>query len=210
MGSQVGPSPAVLEDTSPSQLDVLVTAQMGYIDQGADQTLIDLTFQHDRRPVKFVAGELMKCNDAPVKSFTGSFELELPTISIAGRQVKCLYRSGGQTASVSFELPPRLVILAPSSGQQIRRGTRTVVRFDGATAAELWVVALGPDAKAVAETIDVAKAMTTLDTSKVGAGDGSVTLTDPLDFDMPRVDGLEFRSIRATARRTTTIPVVWI
>jgi hypothetical protein len=72
------------------------------------------------------------------------------------------------------------------------------------------VVAFGPDAKAVAETIDVAKAMTTLDTSKVGAGDGSVTLTDPLDFDMPRVDGLEFRSIRATARRTTTIPVVWI
>lgn len=50
--------------------------------------MIFVSFQHDGRPVQFVAGETMTCNSVGSKRFTSSFEGEFATASIAGKNVE--------------------------------------------------------------------------------------------------------------------------
>lgn len=209
--SEAGPSPVVLKDTSPGQLTVSVGVNMGGYDANArDRTLIDVNFLHDSRPVRFIAGEQLKCNDVPLKSFTGSFEIEFATMLIAGKAMTCVYRSGSQTASLTFDIPPALVILSPTDHEKVRHGPRTTVRYSGAMKSDLWVVALSPNAKAVAETNEITTTMATLDTSALGTGDGSIALTDPSNFALTDIQGHQFRSVQGTARRMTMVAVAWI
>jgi len=208
--SQAGPSPAVLKDTSPSQLTVFVAANMGGYDATTrDKTLIDINIQHGGRPVKFVAGEQITCNDVVLKSFTGSFEIEFRTASIAGKAMTCVYRSGQQSGSLTVGIPQALVILAPSDHQQVHHGSGTTVRYTGARDTNLWVVALSPNAKAVAESNQITTTGATLDTSALGIGDGSIALTDPSNFPLTEIQGPRFQSVAGSARRMTMVAVVW-
>src|SRR5712664_2562505 len=108
-GSQAGPSPLVLQDTSPGQLTVFVALDMGGYDAASrEKTLIDVHLQHGGRPVKFVAGEQITCGGVGLTQFTGSFEGEFTTASIAGNTMDCVYRSGGQSAPLTIGIPPAL------------------------------------------------------------------------------------------------------
>src|SRR5690348_12706051 len=63
LGSQIGPSPIVLADTSPAQLSVAVLLNSGgYTDESRSKTLLDISFQHGGRPVQFVKGEKVACD----------------------------------------------------------------------------------------------------------------------------------------------------
>ena len=207
--SQAGPSPIVLKDTSPGQLAVLVGVNMGGYDP-RDKTVIFVTFQHDGRPVQFVAGETVACNSVGSKRFTSSFEGEFATASIAGKTLTCVYKSGQQSAVLNVPIPPALVIVAPLDHEQVRHGPGTTIRYSGVLNNDMWVVALSLNAKAVAQPKDITATSAVLDTSALGTGEGTIALSDPSNFPLTGVQGAQFQSISGTARRMTMVAVVWV
>lgn len=210
-GSSAGPSPIVLTDTSPGQLNVFVSLNMGGYDSvSRARTFIDIFFQHSGRPVKFTAGEHVICNSVLMNGFVGSFETSMPTESIADKAMTCTYTSGQRSAFISFRGPQQLVIVAPRENEQVPRGAATTVRYSGAMDSSLGVVALSQDAKAVARPKDITPTSASLDTSALGAGKGSIALTDPSSFPLAELQGAQFQSVRGNARRMTMVAVVWV
>lgn len=210
-GSEVGPSPIVLKDTSPGQLTVFVALNMGGYDAATrDKTLVDVNFQHGGRLVEFIAGERVTCNDVALKRFTGSFEGEFLTASIAGKSMSCVYKSRQQSAPFTVGVPQALVILAPLDHEQVRRSPHTTVRYSGGLETNLWVVALSTNAKAVAQSNDITATSATLDTRALGAGEGSIALTDPSSLPLTAIQGAQFQSDGGSARRMTMVAVVWV
>jgi len=100
-----------------------------------------------------------------LKRFTGAFEGEFTTASIAGKAMTCVYNSGRQSAPLTVGVPEALMILAPLDHEQVRHGPHTTVRYSGALDSNLWVVALSTNAKAVAQAKDITATTATLDTS---------------------------------------------
>jgi hypothetical protein len=71
-------------------------------------------------------------------------------------------------------------------------------------------VALGTSAKAVAQPDAITSSGATLDTTTLGAGEGSIVLTDPNNLPLAEVEGSQFQSAGASARRETMVSVVWV
>lgn len=209
--SEIEPSPIVLTDTSPGQLNVFVSLNMGGYDSvSRDRTLIDINFQHGGQPVKFIAGEHVICNGVVLKSFVGSFESYIPTESIADKAMTCTYTSGQQSASINLRIPHDLAIVAPHESEQVPRSSATTIRYSGAMDTSLAVIALSANAKAVAQSKDVTATAARLDTSAFQAGNGSIALTDPFSFPLAEIHGAEFHSVSGSARRMTMVAVVWV
>jgi hypothetical protein len=208
--SQSGPSPIVLTDTSPGQLAVLVGLNMGGYDAATRHTtLMHASFQHGDRPVNFIGGEQFVCDGVVPKRFIGSFELSYPTDAIAGKAMKCVYTSGQQSTSISFKVPPELAIVAPREHEQVPRSSNTMVSYSGGMHTDMWVVALSPNLKSVAQPKDITSNSAKLDTTTFQAGPGSIALTDPNSFPLTEIQGARFQSISATARRMTGVNVLW-
>jgi hypothetical protein len=208
IGSTVGPSPVVLNDTSAAQLTVSVALNMGD-STPRDRTSLHVGFQHEGHPVKFVAGEHVECGGVASKPFIGSFEGSFATASIADKVMTCTYTSGQQSASLSFRVPKQLVILMPREGEQVPRGRSTIVSFTGSSDPSPWVVALSRMSKASAQpgqTLTNA----TLDTSSLTPGEGSIALTDPNSIPVPEFQAGQFKSGNIWARRMTMVSVVWV
>jgi hypothetical protein len=211
LDSQVGPSPVVLKDTSPGQLAVSVALNLGGYDTSTrDKTVLDVNFQQSGRPVEFTGGESVTCTGVALKRFIGSFEVTLPTASIAGRAMTCVYTSGQQSAPLTFRVPKELVILMPREHEPIPHGPRTIVTYSGDPDNTLWVVALSPNAKAIAPPDAITATSATLDTSALQAGEGSIALTDPTSLPLTEIQGPQFHSVGGSARRMTMVAVVWV
>jgi hypothetical protein len=209
--SQAGPSPVVLTDTSAGQLSVAVGLNMGGYDSASrDKATIDVFMQQEGRPVKFVAGERVDCGGSALTPYTGSFEVTVSTVTIAGALVTCTYTSGQQSVQFRFRVPEALVIVSPREHEQMPRSPRTLIGYKGGPGPTLWVVAIGTSAKAVAQPDAITTTSAAIDTTKLGVGDGSIALTDPNNFALTEIEGSQFRSIVGTARRETSVSVVWL
>lgn len=205
-----GPSPVVLQDTSPGQLTVSVVMSIGGYDAATrDRTLIDVLFRHGGLPVAFIAGEQVTCAGIAMKAFTGSFENAVPTSSVAGKTVTCIYTYGRQSAPFSFKVPAGIIILAPQERQRVPRAVGTRISFTGGVDNTLWVVAISPNMKAVAKPGDITPTSAQLDTSVLSAGQGSIALTDPNSIPVAEIQAGQFQSVTASARRMASVSVVW-
>ena len=205
------PLSVVLKDSSPGQLAAYVNVSLGGYDASTrDRILITVNFQHDGRPVKFVAGEHVSCGEVALKPFIGGFEADASTASIAGRAMTCKYVSGEHSATFAFRVPMPLAILSPREREHVAHGPGTTVSYSGALDTTLWVVALGANAKAFAQPAAVTPTRATLDTSALHAGDGSVSVTEPNPIPLLELQGAQFHSISGWSRATTMVAVVWI
>jgi hypothetical protein len=209
-GSSAGPSPVVLKDTSAAQLSVIVALNVGgYDNTTRDSTRFDVMFESDGHPVRFVAGEGVACAGVALKAFIGSFEGSFATASIADTVMTCRYTSGQQSASLTFHVPKRLVILSPREHEQLQRGRSTIVSYTGSGDPTIWVVALSKMYKASAQP-GANLTGATIDTSSFTAGDGSIAITDPNNFPLPDLQASQFKSASGSARRMTMVSVVWV
>jgi len=209
--SQVAPSPVVLADTSAAQLAVTVSLNMGGSDSSSrDKTTIDVLMQHDGRPVQFIKSERVDCVGVRLTAFTGSFDTTVSTASIAGKSVSCAYTSGRKSTPFTFRVPQALVVLSPHEHARVPHGTNTVIGYEGGADNTLWVVAISPNAKAVAKPDAITPNRATLDTSALLTGEGFIVLTDSNNAPLADLEGSQFQSIAGSSRRTTMISVVWI
>jgi hypothetical protein len=208
--SQVGPSPVVLADTSPGQLQVSVMLSTGGYDVATrENTRIDVAFSAGGHPVKFVSGERVTCDSVGLIQYTGTFEGTFVTAVIAGKPLTCRYLHGAKSSSIEISVPKRFVVLSPREHDVIPRGTRTVVTFDAATSSGLWgVVALGPMSKAVAHPDAITAGQATLDTTGLQAGTGSLAFT--LQPGQLRLAAPEFKAVSGSAQSSTMIAVTWV
>ena len=210
LSSQAGPSPVVLKDTSAGQLAVFVIVdQGGYNTASRDMTRIDILFQHGGRPVNFVAGEQVVCAGGTLTRFTGSFEGTFPSASIANRAMTCVYMSGPQSASLSFHVPARLVILSPREHQQVPDGPHTIVTYSGEVDSTLLVGAISPSWKAFAQPEAITATGATVDTTKLQSGEGTISLRQDY-VQLKELKGPSFQSVRGRGGAITMIAVVWV
>lgn len=213
-GSQVGPSPIILEDTSASQLAVFISINVGGYDLATrNKAVLDINFQHTGRPVNLVAGEKLTCSTLKLTWHYGGgfeFEFEVGANGISATAIACTYDSHGRSAPLIIPLPPILEVVSPVDHAGISRGPSTIVRYRGAKEGGMWVVALSSNAKASAEVADMTATEAILDTSRLTAGEGSIALTDPNNFPLVGIDGPSFQSVQGSARRSTFVPVVWM
>lgn len=208
--SQVGPSPVVLKETSAGQLAVFVAVdQGGYDTASRDMTRIDINFQHEGRPVNFVAGEQVACAGVTLTRFTGSFEGTFPSASIANRAMTCVYTSGPQSAPISFHVPARLVILSPREHQQVPHGPHTIVNYSGEVDSTLLVGAINLTAKAFAQPDAITANSATLDSTALQSGEGTISLRQ--DYaQLKELKGPSFQSLRGRGGAITMIAVVFV
>ena len=212
LGSQVGPSPIVLNDTSPAQLSITVNLNMGGPDVASRaKTLLDIGFQHGGRPVQFVAGESVTCNGSQLKAFGGGwFESEFATNRIAGQALGCTYGWHGHSTPFALDVPPALVVTAPADNERVNHNGRLVVRYTGATNSDVWLVGLSPTSKAQSLPTEITATSAVIDTRSLGTGDGLLSLTDGNTIALANVSGSAFTSVGGWVRRQTVVPVVWI
>lgn len=154
-GSQVGPSPVVLEDSSPAQLGVFVSLNIGGYDVASrNQAVLDINFQHAGSPVAFIADERVTCNGVTLKRFQGGlfeFHFAVDPLPVVPAGIACTYSSDGHSAALSVPVPPMLKVVLPTDHERVSRGPHTLVQFSRPQQAGLWVVALSVNAKAAGE-----------------------------------------------------------
>jgi hypothetical protein len=208
--SQVGPSPVVLADTSASQLNVSVRLTIGGYDTSTrDRTMIDVNFLHGEHPVQFVADERVVCAGVSLQRFTGAFEGTVATESIAGTVMTCVYTSGPQSASLSLRVPQAPVILSPRDREQVPHGANTTVTYSLQPDPTMWVIAISPQAKAVAKPDSITPTGATLDTTALQTGAGTIALTEP-SLPLNGLQGTQFQSVSGGAWAATVVDVEWI
>ncbi len=207
--SQAGPSPVVLADTSPGQLQVGVYLSMGgYDPTRREGAILDINFTSAGRTVSFIRNEAVTCNGTALTRYTGAFEVTFRLGDIAGNAMKCVYASGNQSASITVMVPRRLVILKPREGETVTRAAQTDINYEADPSAVPWgIVAISASVKASAPPGAVTSNHAALDTSNFTAGSGSIALTQQLDF--IGVEAPAFRSVTGRANLMTMIQVVW-
>lgn len=205
----VAPQPVVLSSTAPAKLDVSVILTLGGYDlQSRDSTTIDFGFTSGGRPVNFVGDEQVACDGASLTRYVGAYEVVVPTASISGKTVTCVYRSGATSATVTLVIPTAPDIVSPRDGARIPRGTATVLTYQTPPGMLQAVVATGPKSKALPSAGAVSATQATIDTNLLAAGAGALTLTEDLDLQTPQ--STPFRSFKLQGSAMTMIQVTWL
>ncbi|MEO7001429.1 MAG: hypothetical protein ABI068_06480 [Ktedonobacterales bacterium] len=202
---QSEPPPITLADTSPVHLDANIGITIGGYDAASrNLTEIAVQFTANGRLVQFQKGEMLACGGAAPVVLTTGFDHRYPTAAVAGRPFTCVYTSGKTTANLQFMVPNAPAIIAPIEGATVARSGATLVHFQAKGAIE-GIVALGSQSKVVA--VITAPGIASVDTSKLNAGSGSVTLTQ-----FPSVGGLSaraFASVHANCTAIAQTEVIW-
>jgi hypothetical protein len=210
MSSQAAPSPVVLADTSPGQLQIGLFISMGGYDRSTrDGARVDINVTAGGHPVRFTRNEGVTCNGTALTRFVGAFEGTFPLDRISGKPMTCEYVSGTKSASVTLPVPRKLRILTPREGEAVPRGARTEITYDADPGGEPpWaVVALSADAKASALPVNTTAARASLDTSNLTPGSGSISLTQQVI--LRGILAPAFRPVTGMANLMTSIQVVW-
>ncbi len=206
--SSVASSPVVLKDTSPNQLRVFVGITLGGYDSSTrDRALVDVGFQANGRPVKFVADEAVTCNEIPLNRFIGAFEATLSRTMIEGKSMRCRYSYRQRSAPIAFGVPCGLVILSPREHESVTASPQTTVDYRAAADATPWVVAFGSRSKVWARPDATTSTRATLDTSAL-RGAGSIFLTQ--QFDLKDIQAPQFQSIAGRVTSMTVVAVTWV
>ena len=206
--SSVASAPVVLKDTSPSQLRVFVGLTLGGYDSSTrDRALIDVSFQANGRPVRFVADEAVTCDETALNRFIGAFEATLSRTMIEGKTMSCRYCYGQRSAPIAFGVPWGLVILSPREHESVGASPQTTVDYRAAADATPSVVAFGSRSKAWARPDATTSTRATLDTSAL-RGAGSIALTQ--QFDLKDIQAQQFQSIAGRVESMTVVAVTWV
>jgi hypothetical protein len=205
-----GPPPLVLKDGSPGQLALSLHLSVGGYDATTrNMTEIAISFSSQGRWVQLVAGESVTCNGIALPRGGGTFDVKVPTDTLAGKRVACTYTSGRSSATMAFTMPVAPAILSPQDNVELARSTRTAVAFRiGGHSTMFWVIALGPNSKAWSYPSGVRPTHALLDTSAFLPGRGSIALNQ--FFDLPDLHGSGFQSVEAQGHASQQISLTWL
>jgi hypothetical protein len=207
--SQAAPSPVVLADTSPGQLQIGVFISLGGYEQSNRNTaMVDINFTSGGRQVRFVRSETVSCNGIALTRYVGAFEGRYQIDAIAAKTMTCAYFWDAGSTSITVQVPRKLVIFTPSAAEAVVRSTHTDVNYDADPSAAPWaVVAISAEAKASALPSATSSSHASIDTSHLTPGPGSIAITQQLDLD--GIQAPAFQAVTGRANLMTMIQVVW-
>jgi hypothetical protein len=210
--SSDGPSycPLILKDTSPSELALSLTLIIGGYDASTrDITELNVTFTHQGRLVRFMAGEQIACNGIALPGYGSNFNLKVPSVVFSGKLVTCIYTSGTTSATFSFTAPLAPTILSPQENAQITRSSRTRVSYRLSPDWAYYVIALGPPKKAWTPEAPAQPNPVLLDTSAFSPGAGSIAIHQ--FFTVRDLSGPDFQSVQEQEGDAIyAIQVTWV
>jgi hypothetical protein len=202
--------PVILADTSPSNLDVYVSLNVGgYDTTSRDITFIGFGFTSQQRNVQFAAGERFTCGDHNLMRPDGTIgPLELPTGAVAGKTLNCRYVSGQTSAEITFTTPIPPTILSPADHAEVARNATTTIRYrrGSSIARSYGVVALG-GTKTISLPHNTGPAQAMVDTTALHPGAGTISLA--VEGVPPNTHSSPFKSFLAESQSMTYIDVIW-
>lgn len=208
-GSDIAPKPVILQNTAPNQLDVYVILTLGGYDrQTRGATTMTISFTSGGRPVKFVGDERVTCDGKPLTRYVGAYEVSMPTASVAGKTLTCVYTSGASSASVALAVPQAPEIMTPHDGAATPRAAKTLVTYRTPPGALQGVVATGTRSKALPSPGAMTATQATIDTSALNAGAGAISLTE--DLEPQALAPTTFKSLHVRGSAMTMIDVTWL
>src|SRR5258708_18772762 len=152
--SDIGAPPILLRDPSPGQLAAYINVTIGGYEPTTRQTTsVGLSFSSNGRLVQFAGHERLTCNGTavPLQNQIASFQVaQAPTSTLEGHPFSCTYSASGISAALMLTIPSAPVIRSPQDFAQVPRSTNTLITYEVRGGKLLGIVALGPEAKAIA------------------------------------------------------------
>ncbi len=196
-----------MKNTAPSQLDVYLTLTIGGYDVASrEQTAIYFSFTSAGRPVQFVGAERVVCDGKALTRYPGEFSGTMPTASVAGKTLTCVYTSGATSTSVTLAIPQPPVIVSPHDGARIPRATTTTITYQIPPGSLAGIVATG-HGKALPAPGAMTATRATIDTSGLANGAGIISLREDLTLPTPTTT---FKSLHVSAYAITLVNVTWL
>ncbi len=222
--SDIGAPPILLRDPSPGQLAAYINVTIGGYERTTRQTTsVGLSFSSNGRLVQFAGHERLTCNGTavPLQNQIASFQVaQASTSTLEGHPFSCTYSAGGISATLMLTIPcisatlmltipSAPVIRSPQDFAQVPRSTNTLITYEVRGGKLLGIVALGPDAKAIAHLDTPRLLQATVNTSAFTTGAGSISLTQMLDLQVTQT-GTPFKSLSAGGTAMTMVAVTWV
>jgi hypothetical protein len=180
----------------------------GYDAPTRDMTQLTVTFTHQGRLVRFVAGEQISCNGIALPGYGSTFNLQVRSEVFSGKLVTCTYTSGATSAPFTFTAPLDPTILSPQENVQVPRGLRTAVSYRLSPGGPFYVIALGPNSKAWTPTATSQPNPVILDTSAFQPGPGAIAINQ--NVLLPDLRGPQFQSVHGQGSAIYQIQLTWI
>jgi len=211
--SDIGAPPILLRDPSPGQLAAYINVTIGgYERTTRETTSVGLSFSSNGRLVQFAGHERLTCNGTavPLQNQVASFQVaQASTSTLEGHPFSCTYSAGGISATLMLTIPSAPVIRSPQDFAQVPRSTNTLITYEVRGGKLLGIVALGPEAKAIAHLATPRLLQATVNTSAFTTGAGSISLTQMLDLQVTQT-GTLFKSLGAGGTAMTIVAVTWV
>ena len=211
--SDVGAPPILLHDPSPGQLEAYIYVTMGGYDPTTRETTsIGLSFSSNGRVVQFAGHERLTCNGTAMLLQNQAASLQVaqaPTSTLEGRPFSCTYSAGGTSVTLLLTIPYAPVIRSPQDRAQVPRSTHTLITYEARSEKLLGIVALGPEAKAIARLDTPSRMQATVNTSTFSMGAGSLSLTQMFDLQVTQT-GTPFKSLGERGTAMTMVTVTWV
>lgn len=211
--SDIGAPPILVRDPSPGQLAAYINVTIGgYERTTRETTSVGLSFSSNGHLVQFAGHERLMCNGTavPLQKQVASFQVaQAPTSTLEGHPFSCTYSAGGISATLMLTIPSAPVIRSPQDFAQLPRSTHTLITYEVRGGKLLGIVALGPEAKAIAHLDTPRLLQATVNTSAFTTGAGSISLTQMLDLQVTQA-GTPFKSLGAGGTAMTMVTVTWV
>jgi hypothetical protein len=211
--SDIGVPPILLHDPSPGQFETYINVTIGGYDLTTrGMTSVGLSFSSHGRLVQFAGHERLTCNGTAVllQNQAASFQVaEAPTSTLEGHHFSCTYSASGISATLMLTIPTAPVIRSPMDFAQVPRSPNTLITYEVRGGKLLGIVALGPDAKAIARLDTPRLLQATVNTSAFTTGAGSISLTQVLNLQVTQA-GTPFKSLGAGGTAMTMVTVTWV
>src|SRR5258708_19813946 len=211
--SDIGAPPILLRDPSPGQLAAYINVTIGGYERTIRQTTsVGLSFSSNGRLVQFAGHERLTCNGTavPLQNQVASYQVaQASTSTLEGQPFSCTYSAGGISATLMLPIPSAPVIRSPQDFAQVPRSTNTLITYEVRGGKLLGIVALGPEAKAIAHLATPRLLQATVNTSAFTTGAGSISLTQMLALQVTQ-QGTLFKPLRAAGTPIPTVPCPYV
>ncbi len=175
-------------------------------------TSVGLSFSSHGRLVQFAGHERLTCDGTavPLQNQVASFQVaQAPTSILEGHPFICTYSAGGISATLMLAIPAAPVIRSPQDFAKVPRSPNTFITYEVRSGKLLGIVALGPDAKAIAHLDMPCLLQATVNTGTFPAGTGFISLTQMLDLQVTQA-GTPFKSLGVGGTAMTMVTVTCV
>src|SRR5260370_8874422 len=177
----MGAPPRLLPDPSPGQLAAYINVTIGgYERTTRETTSVGLSFSSNGRLVQFAGHERLTCNGTavPLQNQVASFQVaQASTSTLEGHPFTCTYSPAGISPTLMLTIPSAPVIRSPQDFAQVPRSTNTLITYEVRGGKVPGIVALGPEAKAIAHLDTPRLLQATVNTSAFTTPARSIALT---------------------------------